>query len=88
MADYCQSPDCTTTGQCDLRMYSVICFVALRCDHIGGCTGSPGTTCVAEYCQPEYCSATGECVFGQICSQNANSRTCVCTSVRYMFTMF
>ena len=61
-----------------LRMYSVICFVALHCDTNRDCGGSPGTPCVADYCQPPTCTATGQCVHGQKCSQNDFSRTCVC----------
>ena len=68
-----------------LRMYFVICFVAVDCNGGGDCTPSPGTTCVADYCQRTSCTATGQCVFGQKCSQNADYKICVCTSVTYVY---
>ena len=71
-----------------ISVYSVTyiyVFLAVSCTIGLDCDGNPGTTCVADYCQPEPCTVTGQCVFGQKCSQNVNSRTCVCTSVRYVY---
>ena len=92
VADYCQSPTCTATGQCvygqkwsqSVFCNLYLCFVAVSCAI--GCAGIPGTTCVADYCQPLSCTATGQCVYGQKCSRNDDSRTCVCKA--YIYAVF
>ena len=53
-------------------------FAALSCTEGNHCSGLPGMQCVADYCQPPTCTTTGQCVYGQICSQNSRTRSCVC----------
>ena len=59
-------------------IYFIQCLIpATPCNIDNDCSGTPGTTCVADYCQSDVCNSTGQCVHGQICSHDVNRR-CVC----------